>query len=201
MIHLNGHRLCAIDVETTGLEDDVHDIWDIAIIPLDSQMRPELDILPFNIEMRPQNLEAIDYGFVNRPNIERLLKSALEPTVAVDLFVEWVKRLDLPENKRIVPLAHNWIFDSGFIRRWMGRATYNLYIDGLFRDLMTSSIFVNDCADQHADRYPFPKHKLSYVCAQLSVEIDQTMLHSAYYDAAKTAEAYKKLCQLTQAIV
>ena len=46
MIHLNGNILCAVDVETTGLEVGFHEIWQIAVLPLDSNIKPNKDILP-----------------------------------------------------------------------------------------------------------------------------------------------------------
>ena len=53
MKHWNGHQLCAIDTETTGLEAGYHEIVEIAIIPLDSEIKPRTDVLPFNIFIKP----------------------------------------------------------------------------------------------------------------------------------------------------
>ena len=37
-----------------------------------------------------------------------------------DLFVEWFERLDLPFKKGLVPLAHNWAFESSWLKEWLG---------------------------------------------------------------------------------
>jgi len=41
-----------------------------------------------------------------------------------DLFVEWFERLDLPFKKSLVPMAHNWAFESSFLKAWLGISTF-----------------------------------------------------------------------------
>lgn len=53
MTHLNGHPLCAIDCETTGLDSNKHMAYQIAIIPLDARLLPRQDVNPFDIYIRP----------------------------------------------------------------------------------------------------------------------------------------------------
>lgn len=200
MIHANGHLICAIDTETTGLSFEKHDIIEIAVVVLDFDLNPDPNYLPFHMELQPaKDFEDIDFGFISKSKIDRLEAEGFNPLTALDIFIEWLDKLNLPTGvKRIMPLAHNWNFDKMFIERWMGPASYNLYFDGRARDLLPISLFINDCDDFHNQRYHFPKSKLSYICNQLGIECDPDMFHNAVYDAVKTAEAYKRLCQLTQ---
>lgn len=195
MIHLNGHLLCAIDTETTGLDYLKNDIVEIAVVPLDFNLEPDYNYIPFDIRMSPTNYDNIDYSVISKKKLAYYEKEGYNPLIAADLFTEWFERLRLPDKCRIVPLAHNWIFDSDFIREWLGPSSYNLYFDSRHRDLMQVSLFLNDAADHQAERCPFPKNKLSYVLSQLDIEVDHDQLHTAFYDAIKTAEGYKKLCQ------
>ena len=52
LVHLNGDLLCAVDCETTGLNCKEHDIIQVCVLPLDSQIQPLKEIngkqlLPF----------------------------------------------------------------------------------------------------------------------------------------------------------
>ena len=57
MIHWNGHQLCAIDTETTGLDPNYNEIIQICILPLDSNIKPRKDVFPFYIEIVPDHPE------------------------------------------------------------------------------------------------------------------------------------------------
>lgn len=201
MIFLNGGKLCAIDCETTGLNPYVHEITELAVIPLTFDLEPDPKLLPFDIKMQPTNYDVIDYSFVSKDYIADLEDNAFSPYIALELFIEWIERLELPINKRVHPLAHNWVFDSAFLMRWMGFESFNHYIDGRFHDLFAASQFINACDDFHNTRYHFAKTKLSYVCSQLGIDVDKTQTHTALYDAMITAQGYKKICQLTQCFV
>lgn len=198
MIHANGHLICAIDTETTGLNYNLHDIIEIAIVPLDYNLEPD-DRMPFHVEIAPSKLDNIDYSFIKKSKIDYLLDNAFTQHTALELFVEWFERLNL-HGKRIMPLAHNWLFDKTFVEEWTGPHSYNYIFDGRYRDLMSVAMFINDCDDFHRQTYHFPKYKLSYVCSQLGLECDSDLFHTALYDAIKTAEAYKKLCQMTKCL-
>lgn len=200
MIHANGHLICAIDTETSGLDPDEHCIWQLAVIPLNNDLEPSEDHYPFNIEMDLSKWDNIDYQYLSKKKIEWLGIHGMNPNVALDLFVEWIERLGLPERKRIMPLAHNWPFDRSFIEKWMGPKSFNLYIDAQYRDTMTSTVLINDTDAWGGKDYHFAKHKLSFVCNQLGLECEPTMFHDAYYDAIMTAKAYKRICQTTRCL-
>lgn len=199
MIHCNGHLVCSIDCETTGLHPRENSIWEIAIVPLDFDLKPDPLYHAFHLEMQPRShTEPIDYSFCSKQKLQWLWDNGLNPNIGMDLLIEWIERLDLPINKRIMPLAQNWPFDRSFIEDWIGPRSFNLYFDGQFRDLMPVSVFTNDCDAFNAGKYHFPKHNLSYICNQLGLECDRDLFHGAMYDAVKTAEAYRKLCLSTK---
>jgi DNA polymerase III epsilon subunit-like protein len=191
MIHLNGNILCVFDCETTGTDPYKHDIWQICCMPLDFKLKSTGT--PFEVLLKPRNVENRDPSAITKKNFNRALLTGMDYEIASSLFIEWVERLNLGFKKRIVPLAHNWPFDRGFIIEWLGQETVDFYMDSRYRDTMVISSFIADVCDHNAERVPFPKVNLRAVCRNLGVEWDDGSAHDAVYDAFKTAEVYRKL--------
>ncbi len=195
LVSLNGNLLCAIDVETTGLDPTLHDIIEICVLPLDVHFKPQKlhECRLFNMSMRPRRPENIDWAAltVNKSRYVDILNNSLDSDRVMDLFVEWFERLNLGTNKRISPLAHNWIFDSAMIKDWIGVKTYDMIFDARYRDTMAFALAQNDSAEYRGDRCPYAKVKLSHIAAQF--QIDTTDAHSALPDCRITAEVYAEM--------
>lgn len=193
MIHLNGNLLCTIDTETTGLDPDQHEIFEICILPLDYKLEVSRDIIPFNIKIRPEKEDNIEWGAMQatQQDFMQLCQTGLDKWVAADLFERWFEKLGLAERKRIMPLAHNWIFDKVFIQKWLGNAAFDLHFDGRYRDTMSLALSINDEYDAKNERVPFPKLNLSYIATQLKLDFDK--VHNALDDCILTTQVYKEL--------
>lgn len=196
MVHLNGHVLCAIDLETTGLRVGYHEICQIAILPLDANLEIRQDVPIFEQYIRPRFPQRIDSAsvLVSKNVVAKAIESGHDAEIAQDLFEYWVGRLNLPLNKRIIPLGSNYGYDRGFIQEWLGRENYDHYFDSRGRDLMIVASFLNDRSDFQGVQTPFNKVTLKYICNRLGVETDELRTHDAMYDAWLTAQCYKKLC-------
>lgn len=195
MQHLNGNLLCAIDIETTGITPGKHDLIQIAILPLDSQIKPLKSASPFYMELmpkRPENIEK-DATKVHRINLAELMQRAICPWKASEYFEEWFQKLGLPFQKRLAPLAQNWPFDRSFIIDWLGETSFSDFFDGRFRDTMTAALYLNDRADFRSEKIPYPKVNLTYLCSQLGVNNDRA--HDALQDCLATAECYRRMLQ------
>lgn len=195
MIHLNGHKLCVIDVETTGIYCDRHEITEICILPLDFTLKPQKKVPVFNILMKPDKEENIDWNAfkVTKKSFFELCQKGMTQDEGANLFETWFEKLGLEPDKRIIPLAHNWQFDKGFIENWLGCKSYGVYFDGRFRDTMAIANYLNDKADLQGNRHPFPKVKLGYLASQLKLEHDESSAHTAIGDCLTTLEVYRAL--------
>ena len=193
MRHINGNQLCAIDVETTGTQAGFHEIWQVAILPLDSRIKPAQDILPFYLDLKVIYPERIDPKAIKLPKGEfaRKQQRAIEPFTAADLLDDWFDRLKLPIYKRICPLAQNWPFDRSFLMAWLGVEAYEHLFSPLYRDSMTAAIFHSDLCDFRSDKIKFVQYNLQYICQKLNI-VNQKQ-HDALQDCITTAEVYRRL--------
>lgn len=198
MVHTNGHLLCAVDVETTGLLPGYNDLIQVAIVPLDSKIRPIKSILPFYVNMKPHYPEHIDSKLLKSGKVKvmEIIKSGIDPENAADFFDEWFENLNLPvtlnEQKRIMPLWTNGSFDKDFLREWLGREHYEHYFHFHERDTQVIGLFLNDRYDHHAEfKIPFTRVGLVNMCEELGVLND--MAHDALQDCLATADLYRSL--------
>ena len=203
MRHLNGHLLCAVDIETTGLRCGYNDIIQICILPLDGNCDPHKSLTPFDIVLKPERIQFADLDAikVNKLKLANLVLTGMDPIVAADLLNSWFEGLRLPEGKRLMPLAHNWAFDKPFIEEWLGFENYNYIFDGRYRDTMCGALLFDDKADLETEQYPFPKVNLQYVAKCLKVPYESDRCHEALYDCALTAATYKAMLRLRVGIL
>ncbi len=195
MITLNGNVLCAIDVETTGTVAGFHEITQVCFLPLDNDLVPRRDIVPFDILLKIDFEDRIDWDAlkVTKTNFMKHQQVAMDKYRAADLFEDWVAKLKIPERKRISPLAHNWPFDKAFIMDWLQPSAFSTYIDGRFRDTMALAMSINDIYEFLNEPVPFPKVNLKYLASTLKIPF--TGAHNALVDCDATAKVYKALCK------
>lgn len=193
LVHLNGNLLCVVDTETTGLDPLVHEIIQVCVLPIDSDMKPIKGIMPFNMLLKPDrpHLASKQALVVHGISLQELAKNGIDRLRALDLFDEWWEKLELPLYKKIAPLGQNWPFDAAFLKQWMGMESFSQYFHYHFRDTCSTALFLNDWSAFHGEKVPFPKVNLKYLCSQL--EIENIRAHSAVSDCIATAEVYRQM--------
>ncbi len=186
--HHNGALLCAIDTETTGTDCSKHEIIEICILPLDANYGPSQVIMPFQLDIKPDKPENIDFEALrvmrqcddfylenvckDRKALANATMRGMDKSKAADLLVEWFENLKLGMFK-----------------------TFEYIFDPRYRDTMGTSLFLNDVADMMGEKYPYPKNNLQYLCSELKVERERS--HTAVDDCVATAEVYRRMINRT----
>lgn len=194
LVHIDGNILCAVDVETTGREPGFHEIIQIGIQPLNSQIEPLADVVPFYQYMKPEHPERVDRfaTAVHRLSIDWLVQNAPDRWMVEDLLAEWWTKLDLPHQKTCVPLAQNWQYEAGFLKDWLGVDQFHHFFHPYARDTMLTAIFINDMHYMQGESIPFKYVNLKALCRYFKIENENP--HDALADARAEAAVYK--CQL-----
>jgi DNA polymerase III epsilon subunit-like protein len=192
-VHLNGNLLAAIDYETTGLQAGWHEIIQVGIVPLNSDLRPNPDLRPFyhNIAPKFPERQAKGAGDVHGLNLNDLMLHAPSSERVIDLLVDWWERLDLPVNRNICPLAHNYEFEAGFGRAWLGFDLFNQLFHSHARDGMREAIHQNDRASFAGEKVPYPYVGLNALCGQFGIVNENP--HDALSDSYAEAEVYRAI--------
>ncbi len=195
-VSLNYNLMAAVDVETTGRMPGYHEIIQIAIQPLDSNLDPLSDVHPFYMHIAPDYPERAEKEAttVHGLNIYDLQKTAINQSRAADMFDEWFQNLDLPYRKSLVPMAHNWAFEAGFLKAWLGMESFNQFFHPHPRDSMLFGIALNDRAYFQGEPPPFKSVSLKSMCRQLKIPLVNA--HDALADALADAKLYKSLLQM-----
>lgn len=190
-VHLNGNLLAAVDIETNGAVAGYHEIIQIAIVPLTSDIRVNKDIEPFYFTIKPQYPERSDSiaTAIHGLDLNYLMTHGVEKDDAADWLEEWFMALKLPENKRLVPLCHNFFCESSFLSAWLGLDHFQYFFSHQFRDTMLTANYLNDRATFAGYSVPFPSKGLQSMCRVLG--ITNSSEHDALADAEATAEVYR----------
>ena len=192
LLHLKGGLLCAVDTETTGLEPGYSELWQIAILPLNSDIKPLKSVLPFYLNLKINYPERIEPKAIkNKPAFAEMQQRAIDPFTAADLLDSWFEKLNLPLYKKICPLAQNWPFDREFIKEWLGVKNFDYLFDHRYRDTMVNAIFDADLSNFRGEDIYFPQYNLQFLCARLGVK--NMKQHDALQDAIATAECYRRM--------
>jgi DNA polymerase III epsilon subunit-like protein len=193
---LDGHLMVAIDLETTGTQPGYHEIIQLAVLPLDSNLRPLDGVLPFYTHIKPLHPEREAPGATLKHKIPmtELLLHAPEPDRVADWLVEWFENLKLPFKRCLIPLAHNWAFESSFLKAWLGVSMVDQMFHSHARDGMLYAISLND-RELFAGR---PKHfqyvSLGALCNKFGIV--NANAHDALSDCIAEAEVYRALLNL-----
>lgn len=193
LLNLEDNLLVAIDLETTGLRAGWHEIIQIAIVPLDSNLKPFKEISPFYSNLRPLHPERASSraGSIHGLSLKELVKIAPHPDCISELLHSWFENLNLPAKNILIPLAHNWAFESAFLTAWLGVEGKSELFHAHARDSMILSIGINDRAAMKGEPIPFRSVGLAAMCKNLRVI--NVNPHDALSDCLAEAEVYRKL--------
>lgn len=185
------NRICAVDVETTGLIPKVHEIVEIAILPLTENFLVDEDIPVFHERIRceyPGMAEAEALA-VHQLDISQG-KSRLE--VISELMV-WKRQRGI---RLIEPLGHNLDFDMKFLDELLDNA--GEMFSHIRRDTMRAAQAIKDA---HPGSNAFSayledgKYHTGTGLADIARRLGITLRnhHNAYCDALTAAACYREM--------
>ena len=160
MRHLNSNLLCAVDINITGPNHNIHELLEIAIIPLNNFMEPKGSM--FHALIKPGRIERGKPG-VTDMKYNEAVESGIDFFAAANLFETWFTSLKLPDNKKICILSYKYHLKFPFIEDWLQPTSYATHFSEDIRDLDTFACAANDFADIKCVDWPFPKRDLGYI--------------------------------------
>lgn len=195
MINHGGHLLAAIDFETTGRVPGWHEIIQVAIVPLDAELKPCQGIQPFNRFICPEYPERAEKASmrISGMSLTDIMRTATDAVRVADIMRDWFLELDLPIGSKLIPLAHNWSFEKGFAQAWLEPEGMDAFFHYHPRDTMGLAIALNDIARAQGEEPPFRWVSLGAICKRLGVV--NYAPHNALADALATAECYRCLVE------
>lgn len=191
--HWHGNLLCAIDLETTGIDLATSEVVQIAIVPLGQDLRPAPNLDPFVSYVQPESGSDPDAALVHGIP-EEVLALAPSRSRVIDRLIKWVNSLGLVFDRRLMMLAHNGCFENRFLNKFLGTDLYNQIFNANSRDSMFLAIGINDLAVAQGKQPPFERVNMSWLCNHFN--ITNPKAHDAYFDALACAELYRKLLQM-----
>jgi len=190
--HYAGYKHFFLDVETTGLDTQLHDVFQISGIVTDH----ELNVLEtVDWSFRPFSLEHVDPEALVRTgmtleDLSGFHKSASQAyTEFTEVLSRHCDRYDKKDKLHFV--AYNAKFDSDFVRAFFAKND----------DAFYGSWFWNPpiCVMQAAAwmtmrvRGALPNFKLGTLCECAELGWNEEAAHDASYDIHKTLELYRYL--------
>jgi DNA polymerase III epsilon subunit-like protein len=150
-------------------------------------------VTPFYTNVRPDYPDRIDEGSwrIHGLNLDDLIDSAPSQERAADLLTEWFESLKLPVGMKLVPLAHNWTFEYGFLKAWIGQKALDYIFHFHPRDAMVYALALNDRIGLTGRPVLFESVSLSNLCSVFKVENPKP--HDALHDALAEAEVYRAM--------
>ena len=185
------HKLCFVDLETTGLDRQKNEIFQLAAVVTDPQAEEVLDKLV--LSFKPLSTKCVDKDamIINGKTIEEIESYELHSLEARDLFIDLCKLHVDPYNKndKMHFVAYNAQFDSEFCREWWNKA-HDPYFGSLF---WNPPICVMQAAAWMVQRVrgALPNFKLKTICESAGIHWDESQAHDAEYDIDQTIKLYR----------
>lgn len=179
------HRLAFIDTETTGFDNDKHELIEIGVVLVDQDWtgdKPTFTVVDeFDIKIKPSHIETAD-----------------PVSLRVNKYDEadWVLAYTLPEGmqmladktKDCIMVAHNLCFDAGFTDKAFKETGISNTMHYLRIDTITMAF-----AKLHG-RDDIDKYSLRTLCEYFN--IDNKNAHTALSDARALYALYEKLLNI-----
>jgi DNA polymerase III alpha subunit (gram-positive type) len=185
-------KLCFLDVETTGIDREQHNIFQISA-RITSPDASEV-LSSFNATFKPLTLTVQEDAITQHGySLEDLASLPMSSSSAYADFVSWlsehVNRYDKTDKLHFV--AYNAKFDAEFVRAWFEKHDDNYF--GSYFWNPPICVMIGAAWFTKRVRGALPNFKLSTLCQCAELGWDEDQAHDASYDIDKTIELYRYL--------
>jgi DNA polymerase III epsilon subunit-like protein len=184
--------ILAIDLETTGLDPEFHEITQIAAKLLDRDLNELMSFNSYVNILYPERGIKEGFNVFEYTGIEKnSLKNWPDLNgVLTNLMNSIQNHLNKASFRSIVPLGQNIKFDIGFLKVAFRKTNRKYPFD--YHSISTDTLFF---ALHHMRHGNFPKSvKLKTICEALGVKNKKE--HDAMADIEATIEVYKKMLEI-----
>ena len=193
--------ICAVDIETTGLDPFLDEILQLAIVPLDLRNSHKDSAKFANCELRkPLNIR-IKALMPERMSAEARKITGLDPCEGLDVLDamqavnDWLRENNI---EKIIPVGHNYTkFDGPFLRNSQA-VNYDEAFSHHELDTLIIARFANKLCEFRRMEKRFSCLKLMNLAADLRVSQTDACSkpHDALSDATIAGEIFFKLLEL-----
>lgn len=190
------NRFVSLDVETTGLNPDLHEITQIGAVLLQDDFTVDETVEPFTMLVKPVNLGTIETAALTKSHLslELLLAHGIDHETAVRFWHEWLYKITQIRGGKIIPVGFNIMFDRDFLINFMGRNAYEACFHPHIRDVMQMFIYVHDRLCTAEYKPGFTSFGLKKCCEVL--DVINLRPHDALHDCIATAACANRLLRI-----
>ena len=174
----------SIDIETTGLDPDYHEIVQVSVVTFDKHYKPLEAFTEYIKPDHPERMtrEALEINKIDPKTItEDKSKDAIK-----NKLISWIEDQNCDIKVKLAPLGHNYsVFDLIFLKKWL-QGDYNKNFDYHIIDTYQIANILRD-----AGIIDVESCSLASLCSYLKIE--NPGKHNAYYDALYALEVYQRL--------
>lgn len=197
MQHLNSNVLCGVKLELTGPDPLMHELIEVAIVPLDHNLELHDKFALFNMRVRPQTINPAD-DFkgcrLTKAEVADACLRAYDRYKVADILLEWFEDMKLPRGKKLIPLVYNFPAERQNLINWLDYEVYSQIFSEDHRDLLSAAHYMNDRQCVRGEAAIFPKQNLTYLARICNVP--QIESGTAVSDAYLMAQTWKRMLQM-----
>lgn len=190
-------KYCFVDVETTGLDKVLHNIFQLSAIITDDKLKILDEVA---LSFRPHDLSRVSVEALEKTklSLEEISGYELSSKDAYDRFIEFLSQHCDRYNKddKLYMVAYNAPFDSDFLREFFAKHD-DQYFGSWF---WTPPLCVMQLAAwtllQGNLRPKMPNFKLSTLCQVAEIPWDEASSHDAQYDNHATIKLLRAVRKL-----
>jgi DNA polymerase-3 subunit epsilon len=195
----NGYKKCFIDVETTGTDRKLHNIFQISGAITDEK---DNILERFDYRFRPLSIEHYEDGALEQTGmtIQKLVELPMSAGEAYNAFTTLLGKFCNKYNRldKYQMIAYNSSFDSDFLREFFSKHNDN-YIGSWFFTpalclMQATAWFLID------HRAALPNFKLGTLCQAAGLGWDEKSAHDASYDIDQSIKLYKYIRENTKVL-